>query len=244
MTCLEHTPKEFICPITEELMKNPVKTVNGYSYEREAIEKWFAMGHFTSPLTGEDLPSTDLVPNQTLKKLIIQYNEESIAPSTPFQQVVNMSVIDGKYTGSVNASNQRHGLGVHKWVHGDQYDGEWQDDKKHGLGVWKGARGDQYYGEWKNDNMHGQATLSRQVLDLSIIGCTYTGSVNASNQQHGLGVCKFANGDQYDGQWKNGLYYGHDSPSSADGTKYRNKWDNGTEYTMSRRIHSKLVKQF
>ena len=53
-----------LCPITGELFKDPVLCVgDGHTYEREAVEKWFAKGHSTSPLTGAVLSTLDLVPN-------------------------------------------------------------------------------------------------------------------------------------------------------------------------------------
>ena len=33
-------PNEFYCPITGELMKDPVTEPEGHTYEREAIMKW------------------------------------------------------------------------------------------------------------------------------------------------------------------------------------------------------------
>ena len=44
-------PRQFICPITHELMKDPVFTCDGITYERNAVEKWLK-NHNTSPLTG------------------------------------------------------------------------------------------------------------------------------------------------------------------------------------------------
>ena len=40
---MEGHPDSFTCPITNdgELMKDPVSTRNGQTYERVAIEKWF-----------------------------------------------------------------------------------------------------------------------------------------------------------------------------------------------------------
>ena len=48
-------PQEFICPITGEIMEDPVSTIDGNSYERTAIERWFATRRITSPLTGARL---------------------------------------------------------------------------------------------------------------------------------------------------------------------------------------------
>jgi hypothetical protein len=60
----------FQCPLTMEVMRDPVMTVDGQTYERMEIEKWFALGNRTSPLTGEELPSTNLLPNIALRQAI------------------------------------------------------------------------------------------------------------------------------------------------------------------------------
>ena len=54
-------PEIFLCPITTELMRDPVSTVDGLTYERSAIETWLAT-HDTSPLTGKVLESSLLIP--------------------------------------------------------------------------------------------------------------------------------------------------------------------------------------
>ena len=65
-------PREFICCITQSIMNDPVKTVDGQTYDRVAILKWFAQ-HSTSPLTGLVLPSKQLVSNIELKEQIEEY---------------------------------------------------------------------------------------------------------------------------------------------------------------------------
>ena len=65
-------PREFICCITQSIMDDPVKTVDGQTYDRVAILKWFEQ-HNTSPLTGLVLPSKQLVLNIELKEQIQEY---------------------------------------------------------------------------------------------------------------------------------------------------------------------------
>jgi hypothetical protein len=65
-------PREFICCITQSIMNDPVKTVDGQTYDRVAILKWFEQ-HSTSPLTGLVLPSKHLVSNFELREQIQQY---------------------------------------------------------------------------------------------------------------------------------------------------------------------------
>ncbi|XP_033839066.1 WD repeat, SAM and U-box domain-containing protein 1 isoform X2 [Periophthalmus magnuspinnatus] len=63
-------PDEFLCPITRELMKDPVIAADGYSYEREAIESWIDIKNRSSPMTNLPLLTTLLTPNHTLKMAI------------------------------------------------------------------------------------------------------------------------------------------------------------------------------
>ncbi|XP_040890125.1 WD repeat, SAM and U-box domain-containing protein 1 isoform X2 [Toxotes jaculatrix] len=63
-------PDEFLCPITRELMKEPVIAADGYSYERAAIESWINTKNRTSPMTNLPLLTTLLTPNHTLKMAI------------------------------------------------------------------------------------------------------------------------------------------------------------------------------
>jgi flagellar biosynthesis GTPase FlhF len=60
----------FQCPLTMEVMRDPVITTDGQTYERMEIERWFALGNRTSPLTGAELPSTLLFPNIALRNAI------------------------------------------------------------------------------------------------------------------------------------------------------------------------------
>ncbi|XP_023372589.1 WD repeat, SAM and U-box domain-containing protein 1 isoform X2 [Otolemur garnettii] len=68
-------PDEFICPITRELMTDPVIASDGYSYEREAMESWISKKKRTSPMTNLVLPSLVLTPNRTLKMAINRWLE-------------------------------------------------------------------------------------------------------------------------------------------------------------------------
>ena len=53
-----------------EVMRDPVITADGQTYERAEIGSWFALGNRTNPLTGAELPSTNLLPNIALRNAI------------------------------------------------------------------------------------------------------------------------------------------------------------------------------
>ena len=61
-------PKEFICPITLEIMGDPVVLTDGFSYERLAIREWLRSNNI-SPMTGAVVKRKFLA-NTTLRTLI------------------------------------------------------------------------------------------------------------------------------------------------------------------------------
>ncbi|XP_057753257.1 U-box domain-containing protein 13-like [Arachis stenosperma] len=68
-------PDEFRCPISLELMKDPVIISTGQTYERACIKKWLEAGHGTCPKTQQILSSSVLIPNHVLYILISNWCE-------------------------------------------------------------------------------------------------------------------------------------------------------------------------
>jgi hypothetical protein len=65
-------PAHFVCPITQEVMVEPVFAADGYTYERMAIEAWVA-GHSSSPMTNLPLQHPQLTPNLGLRSAIREW---------------------------------------------------------------------------------------------------------------------------------------------------------------------------
>ncbi|KAL8201853.1 hypothetical protein R6Q57_011000 [Mikania cordata] len=65
-------PRYFICPISLQIMKDPVTAVTGITYDRDSIEHWLATAEVVQcPLTKQPLTKdSDLTPNHTLRRLI------------------------------------------------------------------------------------------------------------------------------------------------------------------------------
>ncbi|XP_059643165.1 E3 ubiquitin-protein ligase PUB23-like [Cornus florida] len=64
-------PPYFLCPISLEIMKDPVIVPTGITYDRESIEKWIFSGkNNTCPVTKQVLSDPDMTPNHTLRRLI------------------------------------------------------------------------------------------------------------------------------------------------------------------------------
>ena len=67
--CEEDRPDAHFCPITKQLMVNPVVAPDGHTYEEHVINKWFSKTN-TSPITNLVLPNKTLTPNFALKSII------------------------------------------------------------------------------------------------------------------------------------------------------------------------------
>ncbi|MFQ6631899.1 hypothetical protein Gotur_008427 [Gossypium turneri] len=72
-------PKYFICPISLQIMRDPVTAITGITYDRESIEQWLLKGKSTNcPVTQQPLPTvSDLTPNHTLRRLIQAWCNEN-----------------------------------------------------------------------------------------------------------------------------------------------------------------------
>ncbi|CAJ2631284.1 unnamed protein product [Trifolium pratense] len=69
--------QSFFCPITRDVMDDPVETSSGQTFERSAIEKWFAEGNKTCPLSCITLDKSILRPNKTLKQSIEEWKDRN-----------------------------------------------------------------------------------------------------------------------------------------------------------------------
>lgn len=73
-------PADFQCPITLEIMRDPVVVATGQTYDRSSITHWIESGHNTCPRTGQTLAHTNLIPNKALKNLIAMWCREQRIP--------------------------------------------------------------------------------------------------------------------------------------------------------------------
>ncbi|KAM7275261.1 hypothetical protein ACFE04_017127 [Oxalis oulophora] len=67
----------FYCPITKEVMVDPVETSSAQTFERSAIERWIAEGKNTCPLTMLNLDTSILRPNKTLRQSIEEWKDRN-----------------------------------------------------------------------------------------------------------------------------------------------------------------------
>ncbi|KAF2286512.1 hypothetical protein GH714_017471 [Hevea brasiliensis] len=73
-------PEELRCPISLQLMYDPVIIASGQTYERICIEKWFSDGHDTCPKTQQKLSHLCLTPNYCVKGLVTSWCEQNGVP--------------------------------------------------------------------------------------------------------------------------------------------------------------------
>mmetsp|Transcript_29769 Transcript_29769/g.44157 ORF Transcript_29769/g.44157 Transcript_29769/m.44157 type:complete len:696 (+) Transcript_29769:266-2353(+) len=73
-------PKSFFCPLTMSIMRDPVITSSGSTFERKAIQKWLKK-NTKDPLTNASLSSNGsgpplLIPNRTLRDTIEEWKRD------------------------------------------------------------------------------------------------------------------------------------------------------------------------
>lgn len=68
-------PADFCCPLSLELMSDPVIVASGQTYERVYIKLWLDEGFTICPKTRQRLGHSNLIPNYTVKALIANWCE-------------------------------------------------------------------------------------------------------------------------------------------------------------------------
>jgi hypothetical protein len=63
-------PPSFACPLTMEVMGDPVMDKCAHNFERKAILEWLNTGHSCCPISRKPLTQADLVPNHTLAERV------------------------------------------------------------------------------------------------------------------------------------------------------------------------------
>ncbi|KAL1190036.1 U-box domain-containing protein 43 [Cardamine amara subsp. amara] len=81
---IDNIYEAFICPLTKQVMHNPVTLENGQTFEREAIEKWFKECRekgqpLSCPITSQELSITDLSPSIALRSTIEEWRARNDA---------------------------------------------------------------------------------------------------------------------------------------------------------------------
>ena len=68
------TPKEFVCPLTFGLMRQPAVTPHGTTYDYEAVASWAdAQGRYPANESNQPLSRSELAPNRVLRNMIEEW---------------------------------------------------------------------------------------------------------------------------------------------------------------------------
>ncbi|KAK7336873.1 hypothetical protein VNO77_17424 [Canavalia gladiata] len=70
-------PPYFRCPLSLELMSDPVIVASGQTYDRQSIQKWLDHGLTVCPKTHQKLIHTILITNYTVKAMIVNWCEDN-----------------------------------------------------------------------------------------------------------------------------------------------------------------------
>lgn len=111
-------PQEFICPITLDLMTEPVMLFDdGHTYEKHAISEWIKSNN-TSPITNEQLHIKKFKTNFALKSQIIRYKQHLQQQSSTAGSSSQRTTTAYKYTynssSSKSKNNIKHVINQHK----------------------------------------------------------------------------------------------------------------------------------
>ncbi|XP_066331538.1 U-box domain-containing protein 9-like [Miscanthus floridulus] len=113
-------PEHFLCPISSELMRDPVVLASGQTYDRRFIQEWLSAGNRTCPQTQQVLSNTIIIPNHLVRSMISQWCTDNGITLPPVENqdedlVTNnerktFSKIFERITSSSNLSEQREAI--------------------------------------------------------------------------------------------------------------------------------------
>jgi len=89
-------PNEFLCPITSEIMRDPVIGTDGHTYERSAITAWLSTNAI-SPITRSPMTVGGLTPNIAVRSQIDRLLGSNAGSSLPAFKNAGLSVASEVY---------------------------------------------------------------------------------------------------------------------------------------------------
>ncbi|XP_064621031.1 MORN repeat-containing protein 3-like [Lineus longissimus] len=134
------------------------------------------------------------------------------------------SVNGDEYTGEW-LDNKKDGKGTYKWKdNGAIFDGDWRKGKRHGFGTYSipvapGQYKKQYSGGWKNDMRHGYGTQFFKDDEY------YEGEWYA-DKRCGWGRMYFSDGSIYEGEWYDHQRNGQGMLRLPNENRYEGSWKN------------------
>ncbi len=102
-------PREFVCPISMDLMTDPFVGNDGQTYERSAIETWISQ-HRSSPFTRQPMTLADLHPNFALRAALERWKLTNDPIPDPVQTLVAPQTKSFEVKGFTTQG--KHGLSI------------------------------------------------------------------------------------------------------------------------------------
>eukprot|EP00271_Cylindrocystis_brebissonii_P007363 TRINITY_DN2075_c0_g5_i1.p1 TRINITY_DN2075_c0_g5~~TRINITY_DN2075_c0_g5_i1.p1 ORF type:complete len:935 (+),score=144.13 TRINITY_DN2075_c0_g5_i1:1152-3956(+) len=93
----EEIPAEFICPLSLDLMVDPVTIASGHTYERSYIVQWL-LKHNKCPATNQELAHKKIVANHAAKRIIQMWclmNDMQLPDQTDVAKDVELAIQSG-----------------------------------------------------------------------------------------------------------------------------------------------------
>lgn len=144
-----------------------------------------------------------------------------------------------KYEGHF-VNNHFEGQGTFNFANGDRYVGQFKNNYPDGQGTRFLADGKEETGLWREGEF-----LGASLIEGGRVGCVqgnceegrgtyiykegsakYVGDFK-NNYPHGVGICTYANGDRYEGEWGDGAFQGQGTLYLRDGTIVSGYWRAG-----------------
>ena len=158
-------PDALCCPISMEIMRDPVICADGHTYERAEIEAWFRNNR-TSPKTGAALPHCSLIPNHAVKAMISDFHDEARRREAALDDDEDEGEKEGD--GDVRTASSRF-WGVY-WHRGDK---KW-------LARYKDANGKQRHIGSFDDEEDAARAVDKAIRDAGLEGKRRTNTVDAT----------------------------------------------------------------
>lgn len=145
-----------------------------------------------------------------------------------------------KYEGQF-LNGKFHGQGVFYFANGDKYEGQFSENYPDGQGTRiYAADNHQESGEWRQGEFVGSSLIESGKAGCIQGDCAdgkgtyiykegsakYVGDFK-NDLPHGYGICTYANGDRYRGEWQEGAFGGKGTLYLRDGTVVDGYWRNG-----------------
>jgi hypothetical protein len=96
-------PETYKCPLTLDIMVDPLMNRLGRSYERSAIVEWITTKSPTCPITRQPMKVTDLVPNNRLRKEILEWRRNQGDDTTADTQHDEATIVEDEVIRALTA---------------------------------------------------------------------------------------------------------------------------------------------